>query len=65
MTYLLLADAAEVPDSLFCFSHCYRGKYETAIQAGLSDEVARRIVVGELPTYMGHVFEDVCLLMCN
>lgn len=39
---------------------CFRGKYEAAIQAGLSDEVARRIVVGELPTYMGHMFEDVC-----
>lgn len=50
----------EVPDNLFCFSPCFRGKYEAAIQAGLSDEVARRIVVGELPTYMGHMFEDVC-----
>lgn len=50
----------EVPGNLSCFSHCFRGKYETAIQAGLFDEVARRIVVGELPTYMGHVFEDVC-----
>lgn len=60
MTYLLLADADEVPGNLFCFSHCFRGKYETAIQAGLSDKVARRIVVGELLAYMGHVFEDVC-----
>ena len=59
-TYLLLADAAEVPGNLFCFSHCFRGKYETAIQVGLSDEVARRVVVGELLTYVGHVFEDVC-----
>ena len=50
----------EVPDNLFCFSPCSRGKYEAAIQAGPSDEVARRIVVGELPTYMGHMFEDVC-----
>lgn len=50
----------EVPDNLFCFSHCFRGRYETAIQAGLSDEAARRIVVGELPTYMGHMFEDAC-----
>ena len=50
----------EVPDNLFCFSYRFRGRYETAIQAGLSDEVARRIVTSELSTYMGHVFEDVC-----
>lgn len=50
----------EVSDNLFCFSYRFRGRYETAIQAGLSDEVARRIVTSELSTYMGHVFEDVC-----
>lgn len=50
----------EVLDNLFCFSYRFRGRYETAIQAGLSGEVARRIVVNEFSTYMGHVFEEVC-----
>lgn len=50
----------EIADNLFRFSYRFKGKYETPIEMGLSDEVARRIVADEFSTYMGPVFEDVC-----
>lgn len=50
----------EVSDGLMRFHYRYAVRYETAINTGLVDAVASRIVRGDLSGYEGHVFEDVC-----
>lgn len=50
----------EISDNLFRFHYRFGVKYLTAIEAGMSALVARRIVSEELSTFIGPAFEDVC-----
>lgn len=47
-------------DNLFAFHYLFARRYATAIDAGMEDQIAKRIVASELSDYVGHIFEDVC-----
>ena len=49
-----------ISDNLLGFWHAFVPRYGQAIDLGLTDEVARRIVECDLSTWVGHVFEEVC-----
>lgn len=47
-------------DNLFRFWYTFAPRYGAAIESGMSEQVAERIITRGLSDYMGHVFEDVC-----
>lgn len=47
-------------DNLFRFHYRFGVRYRTAVESGLTDAVARRIVSDDLSTFVGPVFEEVC-----
>lgn len=47
-------------DNLFAFHYLFARRYATAIDAGMEDQIAKRVVENELSGYVGYVFEDVC-----
>lgn len=49
-----------IADNLFRFHYCFGTKYLTAVEAGMTDAVARKIVSEGLSTFVGPVFEEVC-----
>lgn len=50
----------EVSDNLMNFHFRYAVRYETAIEAGMVDQVAARVLGRDFPAYVGHTFEAVC-----
>ena len=49
-----------ITDNLFRFWYSFAPRYASAIDAGMSDAVAKRIVENNFSTYVGSVFETVC-----
>lgn len=49
-----------IADNLFRFHYKFGVKYLTAVESGMADAAARKIVADEFSTFMGPVFETVC-----
>ncbi|WP_204793452.1 ATP-binding protein [Olsenella profusa] len=49
-----------IADNLFRFHYRFGIRYRTAVESGLAEAAARRIVSDDLSTFVGPVFEEVC-----